>query len=105
MDKKNIEERYNKKIKILNDLNEYYYDRSAPKVSDQEYDELKNEIQLLEKKFSFLRNENSPTKKVGFKPSKNFKKLSHKVPMLSLSNAFSEDDLRNFEKKNKQFSQ
>ena len=99
MDKKFIEERYNKKIKLLNDLNEYYYDRSAPKVSDQEYDKLKNEIQSLEKRFSFLRNKNSPTKKVGFKPSKNFKKLSHKVPMLSLSNAFSEDDLRNFEKK------
>ena len=99
MDKKFIEERYNKKIKLLNDLNEYYYDRSAPKVSDQEYDKLKNEIQSLEKRFSFLRNKNSPTKKVGFKPSKNFKKLSHKAPMLSLSNAFSEDDLRNFEKK------
>jgi DNA ligase (NAD+) len=99
MDKKSIEEQYNKKVKILNELNKHYYDHSAPKVSDQKYDELKNEILLLEKKYSYLENKNSPTQKVGFKPSKNFKKVLHKVPMLSLSNAFSEDDLKNFEKK------
>ena len=42
---------------------------------------------------------NSPTKTIGFKPSKNFKKVQHKVPMLSLGNAFNEEDLLNFEKK------
>ena len=53
----------------------------------------------LENKHNFLKNKNSPLNKVGFKPSKNFKKVNHKVPMLSLANAFSEQDLLNFEKK------
>ena len=47
----------------------------------------------------FLINKNSPSQSVGFKPSKNFQKIKHKVPMLSLGNAFNEEDLRNFEKK------
>ncbi|MDA9104876.1 NAD-dependent DNA ligase LigA, partial [Candidatus Pelagibacter ubique] len=46
-----------------------------------------------------LNNDRSPTKIVGFKPSKNFQKIKHKVPMLSLGNAFNEEDLKNFEKK------
>ena len=99
MEKKKIEDLYNKKIKLLNQFNKFYYDLSKPKVSDQDYDKLKNEIVLLEKKYKFLKSTNSPSQKVGFKPSKNFKKLPHKVPMLSLSNAFSEEDLKNFEKK------
>ena len=53
----------------------------------------------LEKKHNFLNNKNSPSKIVGFKPSKSFEKYTHRVPMLSLSNAFYEEDLRNFEKK------
>jgi DNA ligase (NAD+) len=68
-------------------------------VSDQIYDILKKEIILLEKENNFLRSKNSPQEIVGFKPSKNFKKILHKVPMLSLANAFSEEDLLNFEKK------
>ena len=60
---------------------------------------LKKEIIDLEKKYKFLSHKDSPSKIVGFKPSKNFKKIQHKVPMLSLSNAFSETDLINFEKK------
>ena len=62
-------------------------------------DDLKKEIILLENKYAFLKSNNSPSKSVGHKPSKNFKKVSHKVPMLSLANAFSEEDLINFEKK------
>ena len=46
-----------------------------------------------------MKSENSPTKTVGFKPSKNFKKVKHRVSMLSLGNAFNEEDLINFEKK------
>ncbi len=99
MEKKKIEKQYNTKIELLNKYNQYYYDNSKPLVSDNEYDNLKSEILLLEKKYEFLNNQNSPSKLVGFKPSKNFKKLAHKVPMLSLSNAFSHEDLINFEKK------
>ena len=73
--------------------------KSNPKVSDQQYDRLKNEILLLEKKYKFLKSKNSPAKAVGHKPSKNFKKFQHRASMLSLSNAFSEEDLKNFEKR------
>ena len=99
MDNKKIAKDYDKKIKELLRLNQLYYEKSNPAVEDHQYDKLKNEILLLEKKYEFLKNENSPSKIVGFKPSKNFKKVSHRVPMLSLANAFSEEDLINFEKK------
>ena len=99
MDKKRIKSEYNQKIKLINDYNENYYDKSKPLVEDKEYDELKKDILLLEKNYTFLSSANSPSKIVGYKPSKNFKKALHRVPMLSLANAFTEDDLLNFEKK------
>ena len=99
MDKKKIKKDYDKKIKNLVKLNKYYYDLSRPLVNDNEYDQIKEEILSLEKKYDFLESTNSPSKIVGFKPSKTFKKVFHRVPMLSLSNAFDEEDLINFEKK------
>ena len=99
MKKKAIEVEYNKKIKLYDKYNKYYYNNSSPKVSDKEFDELKADILLLEKKYKFINSEKSPNITVGYKPSKNFKKVEHKVSMLSLSNAFSEEDLNNFEKK------
>jgi DNA ligase (NAD+) len=99
MYKKEIEITYKKKIKLLNDYNKNYYDKSNPLVTDKEYDDLKKDILLLEKNYKFLNSKNSPSKTVGYKPSKNFKKVLHRVPMLSLANAFSREDLINFEKK------
>jgi len=99
MNKKEIQEEYNKKIKLYSEYNKHYYDDSSPKVSDKEFDELKNEILLLEKQYKFVKSEKSPSKIVGYKPSKNFKKVEHRASMLSLSNAFSEEDLHNFQKK------
>jgi len=72
MENKKIEKNYNLKIKELQRLNKLYYDRSKPAVNDDQYDKLKNEILLLEKKYKFLKNKNSPSKIVGYKPSKNF---------------------------------
>ena len=103
MNEKLIKKDYKKKISELKNHNEAYYDKSSPKISDAEYDNLKKKIIDLEKKYKFLSDENSPSQIVGFKPSKNFKKIEHKVPMLSLSNAFDEEDLINFEKKIKNF--
>ena len=99
MNKKEIQKDYNKKIKLFNDYSKYYYDNSSPIVSDKEFDELKHNILLLEKKYNFLNSKKSPSQIVGYKPSKNFNKLRHRIPMLSLSNAFDEKDLLNFEKK------
>ena len=99
MKKKAIEVEYNKKIKLYDKYNKYYYNNSSPKVSDKEFDELKADILSLEKKYKFINSEKSPRITVGYKPSKNFKKVEHRVSMLSLSNAFSEEDLNNFEKR------
>ena len=99
MNKKKILSDYKKKIKSLIEYNKSYYDANKSLVTDKEYDELKKDILILESNYSFLDSKNSPSKTVGFKPSKNFQKLPHKVPMLSLSNAFDKDDLINFEKR------
>ena len=103
MDKKNIKNLYNQKNKLIQKYNEYYHNKSEPLVSDQEYDELKKDIVSLEAKYNFLKSKNSPSKIVGFRPSRTFKKVSHRVPMLSLANAFTEEDLNNFEKKVQNF--
>ena len=99
MNKNRIQELYRKKIKLIKKLNKFYFDKSAPIVTDKEYDDLKVEILFLENKYDFLRSKSSPSRAIGHKPSKNFKKANHNVPMLSLANAFSEEDLINFEKK------
>ena len=99
MNKKDIQEKYNKKIKLIKKYNKFYFDKNESLVTDKDYDQLKKDIFLLEEKFKFLKSEISPSNFVGFKPSKNFAKVLHKVPMLSLANAFTKDDLVNFEKK------
>ena len=99
MKKDDIKKIYTNKIKELNKHNNLYYEKSKPIISDAKFDELKNEIINLEKKYIFLKDKNSPNFAVGFAPSKMFEKHKHKVPMLSLSNAFNSEDLHNFEKK------
>jgi len=99
MSNEEIKKNYLKKIKKITKFNESYYNKNNPLVSDGEYDLLKKKIISLEQEYDFLDHKDSPSKNVGFKPSKNFKKIGHKVPMLSLANAFSEEDLINFEKK------
>ena len=103
MSKKEIEEKYLKKIELLQKHNEHYYDKSSPIISDKNYDELKKDILELEKQHKSLKNKKSPSESIGFKPSKDYKKVKHRTPMLSLGNAFNEEDLINFEKKNIEF--
>ena len=90
MGRKEIEEVYVKKINKLKKYDEAYFKYDSPIISDKDYDDIKQEILNLEKKYNFLKNKNSPSQKVGYKPSGKFKKVAHDVPMLSLSNAFSE---------------
>ncbi|MDB4082069.1 NAD-dependent DNA ligase LigA [Candidatus Pelagibacter sp.] len=99
MDNKNIKKKYLEKIELIRKYNFHYYDKDKPIISDQEFDLLKKSVLDLENKYQFLKSKHSPTISVGFKPSKNFIKVKHKVPMLSLGNAFNEEDLKNFEKK------
>ena len=94
-----INQKYLEKIKLFQKYNKHYYDLNNPLVDDNEFDKLKFDIIKLEKDYNFLNHKNSPSNSVGFKPAKIFKKIKHKTPMLSLGNAFSEEDLINFEKK------
>jgi DNA ligase (NAD+) len=73
-----------------------YYEEDAPTVSDAAYDELRKELLALETKFPALADAASPSQNVGSAPSGKFAKVRHRVPMLSLANAFDEDDVRDF---------
>ena len=99
MQKNEIKKKYFNKIKELNKHNLLYYQKSKPTISDKDYDKLKKEIFELEKKYTFLISDVSPSNTVGFEPSKNFLKAAHRERMLSLSNAFDKNDLENFEKR------
>ena len=103
MEKKKIKKIYQEKIKIFKHHNFLYFEKNKPIITDGDFDKLKNEIIELEKSHKYLKDKDSPSNSVGFKPSKNFKKSLHKTPMLSLGNAFLEEDLINFEKKIKNF--
>ena len=99
MKKSEIKKKYETKIQDLKTHNKLYFEDSSPKISDKEYDNLKKEIIKLEKKYSYLKSSSSPSTTLGYSPSKNFIKSKHRVKMLSLSNAFDIEDLKNFEKR------
>jgi len=94
-----IKKYYKKKINELKSHNKLYFEKNSPKISDSQYDKIKVEILDLEKKYTFLYSDSSPSSSLGYTPSKNFVKSKHRVKMLSLANAFDIDDLENFEKK------
>src|SRR5947199_2770124 len=76
-----------------------YYEEAAPTISDREYDRLYKELVDLEAKFSDLVTSDSPTQRVGGKPLQAFAQIQHRVPMLSLDNTYSEDEVANFYKR------
>jgi DNA ligase (NAD+) len=73
-----------------------YYVMDAPEISDQEFDKLMNELKRLEAAHPELVTPDSPTQRVGGKPAEGFKKVRHSRPMLSLDNAYSEEELRDW---------
>ena len=87
---------YKKKINLLKKHNKLYFNDDNPIISDAEYDILKKEIISLENKNDFLRNLNLMSKIIGSSPSSRFKKIKHLKPMLSLSNAFNSDNMKDF---------
>jgi len=92
-----------KRLKELRDLLNYnsylYYVLNNPKISDREYDILFRELLAIEERFPDLVTPDSPSHKVGAAPLKEFNTVIHSIPMLSLGNAFDENDLREFDKK------
>jgi DNA ligase (NAD+) len=73
-----------------------YYQDDAPSVSDAEYDALRQRFNAIETRFPEFVSPDSPSQKVGAAPSGRFRKVQHAVPMLSLDNAFAEEDVRDF---------
>ncbi len=76
-----------------------YYAKAAPAISDEEYDRLLRELVDLEAEYPDLVTPDSPTQRVGGEPSKEFPSFTHNIPMLSLDNTYSEDELREFEER------
>ena len=76
-----------------------YYEEAAPSISDREYDRLYKELVVLETKFPNLVTPDSPTQRVGGKPLQAFAQIEHRVPMLSLDNTYSEEEVANFYKR------
>src|ERR1700716_3116878 len=73
-----------------------YYQEDAPKISDAAYDALRQRVNAIEARFPDLVTSESPSQKVGAAPTSRFAKVRHAVPMLSLGNAFSDEDVADF---------
>ena len=88
MEKKKIIKIYQSKVLQLKKYNQSYFDQNKSLVSDKEFDDLKNEILNLEKEYNFLVSKDSPSQNVGFKPSKNFKKIKQSFHALAFQCIF-----------------
>ena len=95
----NIKERISQLREQINTHNYRYYVLDEPSIPDAEYDRLFQELQLLESKNPELITDDSPTQRVGSKPLAVFNEVTHKVPMLSLANAFTHAELEEFDRK------
>jgi len=93
MDKQTAAERIVHLRDEINYHNYRYYVLDQPVVSDAEYDRLMRELETLEEQFPDLVTPDSPTQRVGVKPVTAFESYTHRQPMLSLSNAFGEEEL------------
>ena len=99
MEKQEALERVRELTKLLDQWTYEYYVLDNPSVSDAEFDRHMNELMMLEEKFPDLRSKTSPTQRVGGAVQDSFRKIPHKRLMLSLGNAYNEDDLRDFDRK------
>lgn len=95
-DQKEAAKRITTLRKEIEDHNRRYYEEAAPTISDREYDALYRELSDLEKQFPALAASESPTNRVGGKPLKAFGQVTHRVPMLSLDNTYSEEEVGDF---------
>ena len=84
-------------ISLINYHNEKYYNQDSPEIEDFEYDNLMKELIKLEEENPELKRNDSPSNRVGGKPLDKFEQVVHKIPMLSLSKAYSWEDLKDFD--------
>lgn len=94
-----IKRRVEELTKILNDANYNYYVKDEPTITDQEYDKYMRELEDIELEYPDYASKNSPTKRVGGEVIEKFLKVVRDKPMLSISDVFSEDEVRDFIKK------
>jgi DNA ligase (NAD+) len=93
------QKKIDKLISIINQHNYNYYVLDDPRISDAEYDQLYQELLQLEQAHPEFLRQDSPTQHVGAQPLKEFKQVQHSVPMLSLDNAFSDEDIYAFDER------
>ena len=100
---KTAEKSIEKQIEELRDLIRYhehrYYVLDSPEISDPEFDELMERLKKLEAQHPGLVTPDSPTQRVGGKPREGFLQVRHSVPMMSLDNLYTEEELRDFDRK------
>ncbi|MHC1582231.1 MAG: NAD-dependent DNA ligase LigA [Candidatus Syntropharchaeia archaeon] len=99
MEMKEIKERIEKLRKEINRHNYLYYVLDSPEISDAEYDRLMRELEELERKYPEFITPDSPTQRIGAPPLEEFKTVEHRIPMLSLSSLFSEEEVRDFDRR------
>ena len=80
-----------------------YYVLDSPRISDAQYDRMLKKLKELEEKFPELVTPDSPTQRVGARPLEAFREVKHSIPMLSLSNAFNEEEIRDFDTRVRKF--
>ncbi|MFZ9027881.1 MAG: DNA ligase LigA-related protein, partial [Crocinitomicaceae bacterium] len=100
MDKESVKREIDHLTNELNRHNHLYYVESSPEISDYDFDMLLKKLQELEEKFPEFASEVSPTKRVGGDITKKFETVKHKYPMLSLSNSYSLEEIKDWETRN-----
>ena len=97
MNKENAKKRIEELTEKLREHNYKYYVLSAPEISDYEFDVMLKELEQLEETYPEFKYPDSPTQRVGGEPTKEFKTVTHKYPMLSLGNSYSEEEIKEFD--------
>lgn len=103
MTKEEARKRIEELRRTLHYHNYRYYVLDDPVISDQEYDALLRELKKLEEQFPEFYDENSPTVKVGGRPLSKFEKVEHRIPMLSLEDGFTDEEIKEFDRRVKRF--
>src|SRR6516162_8455402 len=94
-----VKQRVQELCRLINHHNYKYYVEARPEISDREFDRLLDELKKLEAAHPELVTPDSPTQRVGGQPIDDFRTVTHRVPMLSIDNTYSADDLREFDKR------
>ena len=99
MDNNTAKQRIDELSALIEYHNHLYYNKDEPEISDFEYDKLLRELENLESEYPALRRPDSPTNKVGGSAGEKFSPVTHTVPMESLHDSFSHDELRDFDRR------